>query len=378
MTTGPTHDALFTHWLTLLHAGGMHAGRVDALREQLGCVEAITGANASALSGHGLSDATIRALQTPDKDQLERDLTWLRRDGRGLLTMDDPRYPPLLRQIADPPCALFYVGNIDILQLPALAIVGSRNPTASGRDTATAFARHLAGVGLCIVSGMASGIDGAAHRGALAAPGHTVAVCGTGLDRIYPPAHRDLAVDIATNGLLLSEYPTGTPPRKFNFPQRNRIISGLCVGTLVVEAARQSGSLITAQQALEQGREVFAVPGSIHNPLARGCHQLLREGAKLVESAQDILGELGAMVAAHGANDSAERTVPIEHHDDKDYVTLLHALDFDPVSIDTLINRTGLTPEAVSSMLLILELQGRIVAVSGGRFVRCGEEKKDP
>ncbi len=376
MTDGSTHDAATAHWLTLMQAGGVHAGRVKALREQLGSLEAIMGASASVLSGHGLSDSTIRALGSPDASQLARDLTWLQRDGRGLLTMDDPRYPPLLREIADPPCALFYVGNIDILQLPALAIVGSRNPTASGRDTAAAFARHLAGVGLCIVSGMASGIDGAAHRGALAAPGHTVAVCGTGLDRIYPPAHRDLAVAIAANGLLLSEYPSGTPPRKFHFPQRNRIISGLCVGTLVVEAARQSGSLITAQQAIEQGREVFAVPGSIHNPLARGCHQLLREGAKLVESAEDILGELGAMVAAHSTAEPAENTVAIEHHDDEDYVTLLAALDFDPVSIDTLIKRTGLTPDAVSSMLLILELQGRVVAVSGGRFVRCGEEKK--
>ncbi|MFK8014357.1 MAG: DNA-processing protein DprA [Gammaproteobacteria bacterium] len=364
-------------WLNLARAPGLGQDLVQASREHFGSVHAITSARGADLRQIGFTDNTIDALQQPDRQAIERDLQWLDADGRGLLTLDDPHYPTLLRRIADPPLVLYYVGSPELLALPALAIVGSRNPTASGRETATAFSRHLAGVGLCIVSGMASGIDGAAHRGALEANGHTVAVCGTGLDQIYPPAHRDLAIDIAARGLLLSEFAVGAPPRRNHFPRRNRIISGMSVGTLVIEAARKSGSLITAQQAVEQGREVFAVPGSIHNPLARGCHQLLREGAKLVESAEDIMSELGSLVTA-STHTPTEQTAPTESFaDDDDYRTLLNAVDFDPTSVDTLINRSGLTPDAVSSMLLILELQGRVNAVSGGRFVRAGEGKKD-
>ena len=374
-----------TAWLALLYARSVSPGRLDALRASLGSLEELRRASADTLAAHGLSDGAVARLRAPDPEQLRRDLGWLERDGRGLLTCDDPRYPALLRGLDDAPPALFYVGSPDILSLPQLAIVGSRNPTASGRDTAAAFAHHLAGVGLCIVSGLATGIDAAAHRGALAANGHTVAVCGTGLDSIYPSANRALAIEIAERGLLLSELPVGTPARAHHFPLRNRLISGLAVGTLVVEAARKSGSLITAQRAVEQGRDVFAVPGSIHNPLARGCHQLLREGAKLVESSEDILVELGALVQAHVSRDRT-RDGPAQRYDsddgpgddDADYQELLNALDYDPVSVDTLIDRTALTADAVSSMLLILELQGRVTPVAGGRYVRAREGESSP
>jgi DNA processing protein len=360
-------------WLAALYAPGLGARLLETLREELGSMQAIVGASAERLHRHGVSEAMARALRRPDLERTERDLRWLDGPGRGLITLDDPRYPALLRCIDDPPIALFYAGNPEILRLPQLAIVGSRNPTASGRDTAEAFARHLSECGLSIVSGLATGIDGAAHRGALKGSGHTVAICGTGLDQVYPPSHRDLAGRIAASGVLMSEYGVGTPPIRYHFPRRNRIISGLAVGTLVVEAARKSGSLITAHQATAQGREVFAVPGSIHNPLARGCHQLLREGAKLVESAQDILSELGALVEAHTTFVDEEDESSHVFDDDGDYQKLLDSLDFDPIDMDTLIQRTGLTADALSSMLLILELQGRVLAVSGGRFVRSGE-----
>ncbi|MEO1575756.1 MAG: DNA-processing protein DprA [Pseudomonadota bacterium] len=365
-----------TPWLALLYARGVSPSALDGLRAELGTVEDVVNASTDVLSAHGIGDGAIARMHAPDPEQLKRDLTWLERDGRGLLTCDDPRYPSLLRALPDAPPALYFVGTPDILTLPQLAIVGSRNPTTSGRDTAAAFAHHLAGVGLCIVSGLATGIDAAAHRGALAADGHTVAVCGTGLDSVYPSANRALAIEIAERGLLLSELPVGTSARAHHFPLRNRLISGLSVGTLVVEAARKSGSLITAQRAVEQGRDVFAVPGSIHNPLARGCHQLLREGAKLVESSEDILVELGALVQAHVAAESPPDTntdIDDSDHgapeDDPEYQNLLNALDHDPVTVDTLIERTALTADAVSSMLLILELQGRVTPVSGGRYV---------
>ncbi|MEM6640500.1 MAG: DNA-processing protein DprA [Pseudomonadota bacterium] len=368
------------HWLRLLYARAMSPLELDALRNTVGGLPELCALSMPALIELGISEAAAKRLASPDNAQLECDLAWLERDGRTLLTCDDPAFPSLLRRLPDAPVALYAVGDTSILALPQFAMVGSRNPTPTGRDTAVAFSTHLARVGLSIVSGLATGIDAAAHEGALAAGGHTVAVCGTGLDIIYPARHRDLAIRIARDGLLLSEYPVGSPARAHHFPQRNRLISGISVGTLVVEAARKSGSLITAQRAVEQGRDVFAIPGSIHNPLARGCHQLLREGAKLVESAEDILSELAPLVQAHVApEDPAEQGVltpddkPSEIENDPDYTRLLNALDHDPVSVDKLIERTALTADAVSSMLLILELEGRISPVSGGRYVlKCG------
>ncbi|MGE5625304.1 MAG: DNA-processing protein DprA [Bacillota bacterium] len=312
-------------------------------------------------------------LKNPDLAAAEQDLAWMAHAGARLITMLDPEYPALLRQIPDPPAALFTRGNVALLSAPQLAMVGSRNPSVEGRRNAEEFAAYLVKCGLVITSGMALGIDAASHRGALKGGGQTVAVWGTGLDKAYPPHNRELAEEIAAKGLVVSEFPPGTPPLPTHFPRRNRLISGLAVGTLVVEAASHSGSLITARLASEQGREVFAIPGSIHNPMARGCHRLLREGAKLVESAGDILEELAPLlgleppVATASASTDASADTPPQ---DPEYSLQLNSLDFAPTSVDSLVERTGLTPEVVSSMLLMLELQGYVEASPGGRYSR--------
>lgn len=318
-----------------------------------------------------------QALQDPDWQQVEADLQWLEQPDRWILTLQDELYPALLREIPDPPPLLYLQGNPDLLNSWQLAMVGSRNPTASGRQTAQDFASYLAAGGLTVTSGLATGIDAAAHQGALRVHGLTIAVVGTGLDRVYPAKHRDLAHEIAHTGLLVSEFPLGTPPKAENFPRRNRIISGLSLGTLIIEAALRSGSLITARMAMEQGREVFAIPGSIHNPLARGCHQLIREGAKLVETAEHIVEELGALAGVRFAPDNVPS--PTQNTDlldndlpDDDYQILFEHLGFDPIHIDQLIADSGLTADAVSSMLLLLELQGQVASMPGGRYVRNG------
>ncbi len=294
---------------------------------------------------------------------------WLHDENHHLIRLGDDMYPELLAGIASPPAQLYVNGDPEILHLPALAIVGSRNPTTGGAQTAFEFARHLGATGFCIVSGLAQGIDAAAHRGALSAGAPTIAFLGHGIDRVYPAANRDLARDIAKRGALVSEFPLGTAPGRALFPQRNRLISGLCLGTLVVEAARRSGSLITARLAAEEGREVFAIPGSIHNPLSRGCHQLIRQGAKLVEAADDILSEL-APLAGHMLQtvDQSTGSDPSPVEVDEEYVKLLEAIGHDPVNADELVARSGLTIEQVSSMLLILELEGKIEKLSGGRY----------
>lgn len=318
----------------------------------------------------GLNQGLINALSHPDWAQVEQDLLWLEGEDRAVLTWLDPLYPALLRQIADPPPLLYVQGDASLLSEWQLAIVGSRNPSASGRDTAFQFSQYLASGGLMITSGLAVGIDAAAHKGALAAGGKTIAVVATGLDRVYPAQHRQLAHEIAAQGAIVSEFPLGTSPRPELFPRRNRIISGLSLGTVIVEAALKSGSLITARMAMEQGREVFAIPGSIHNPLSRGCHQLIREGAKLVETADDIIEELGALAGVE-APALAETVETAEHHErDGDYQILFEHLGYDPIYVDRLIENSGLTAEVVSSMLLLLELQGRVESLPGGRYVR--------
>lgn len=279
--------------------------------------------------------------------------------------------PDLLRQIPGPPTLLYVLGNRDALHLPALAIVGSRNPTRGGMQNAYEFAYHLARCGFCIVSGLAQGIDTAAHKGALDAGAKTVAFLGHGIDRVYPAENRELAHRIAEEGALCSEYPLGSPPRREHFPQRNRLISGLSLGTLVVEAARRSGSLISARLAAEQGREIFAIPGSIHNPLSRGCHQLIKQGAKLVECAEDIVSELSPLVGHLMQNvDMPEPDSSPAEHADSEYETLLSALSYDPASADQLAENSGLTIDQVSSMLLILELEGKVQMQAGGRYSR--------
>lgn len=301
---------------------------------------------------------------------MEQDQHWLEHTGTSLLPYTDPAYPALLRQISDPPMVLFLRGESKVLDLPQLAMVGSRNPSTEGRHNAEEFAAYLSRCGLGIVSGMAMGVDAASHRGALRSGGTTIAVWGTGLDRPYPPSHRELAEEIAEHGLLVSEFLPGTPPLPHNFPRRNRIISGLSVGTLVVEAAQTSGSLITARLASEQGREVFAIPGSIHNPMAHGCHQLIREGAKLVESVTDILEELAPLLQLEPANSIATPPTPEHAIDDPEYRLLLNSMNHAPTSVDLLVERTGLTPDVVSSMLLMLELQGQVEATPGGHYSR--------
>lgn len=367
-------------WLALARVPGLHAGRLA--RDHGPPLEplALLRESNAALAALGLGDAAVAALRNPDPEGLQSDERWLAGACRGLVTWGSPGYPVLLAAIEDAPLVLFVEGDPASLALPQLAIVGSRNPTHLGRDTATQFAAHLARAGLAVTSGLALGIDGAAHRGALAAGGRTVAVLGCGLDTVYPREHAALAREIAGQGALVSEMPTGSPPLRQHFPRRNRIISGLSAGTLVVEAALQSGSLITARLAGDQGREVFAIPGSIHSPLSRGCHRLIRQGAGLVESADDIFAALGPLLrglhAAMGAEalDAQEDSGPAL---DKDYEILLDALGFAPASVDTLVERTGLGPDAVASMLLILELDGRVAQQHGGLYCRRLPRKQE-
>ena len=329
----------------------------------------------------GLPDALRRYLQQPDWAGVEQDLHWLEQPGNRLLRIDDPAYPGRLRALANPPSALFLHGDPDLLSLPQLAIVGSRNPTTGGRRTAQEFAAHLSVAGLVISSGMASGIDAAAHEGALQAGGLTLAVTGTGLDRVYPATNRELAHRIGADGLLVSEFPTGTAPLPGNFPRRNRIIAGLAVGTLVVEAALKSGSLITAGLAAEAGREVFAIPGSIHNPLARGCHRLIRDGAKLVETGDHVLEELAPLLGQQRLPESRNRddrassvaTEPATDAMDEQHRKILEALGYDPATTDDLVARTGFPASEVSSILLLLELHGHVSSGPGGQFTRLGK-----
>lgn len=300
--------------------------------------------------------------QGPTPDLLSPSLVWLTQDNNHLITLSDPHYPQALLEIPDPPPILYAKGDLRLLSMPAIAMVGSRNATAQGEKNAEDFAQALCHAGLCVISGMALGIDGSAHRGALKANGATIAVVGTGLDIVYPAKHRDLAHQIVARGLILSEFAIGTPSRAQNFPRRNRIISGLSLGTLVVEANVQSGSLITAKLAAEQGREVFAIPGSIHSPVSKGCHQLIKQGAKLVDNIQDIVDELGIFTT--NSNLDFSSSAPAESN------PVLDSMGFDPIGMDILIERSGLTSENLSAMLLVLELENKIASLPGGRYQR--------
>ncbi len=285
--------------------------------------------------------------------------SWLEDTHNGIVTLADPDYPQALLNIPDPPLLLYVKGRRELLNHPALAVVGSRNATAQGLSNAEAFAQAISAAGLCVASGMAHGIDAAAHRGGLRGQGSSIGVVGTGLDKVYPAANRELAHQLAQQGVLISEFALGTPPLAANFPRRNRIISGLSLGCLVIEASLQSGSLITARMALEQGREVFAIPGSIHSPQAKGCHYLIKQGAKLVESAQDILEEFG-----HFSSGPVAQTSTKEEH------PLFAYLGFDPTDLDGLSQRSGLTIEALSAILLQLELDGDVATLPGGLYQR--------
>jgi DNA processing protein len=289
-------------------------------------------------------------------------LAWLEDAQNHLVTLADATYPSTLLEIPDPPPLLYVKGHVEMLNRPTLAVVGSRNASPQGMKNAEEFAMALSHAGYCIVSGLALGIDGAAHRGALRGNSGTVAVVGTGLDIVYPARHRELAHDIAARGALVSEFPLGTPSRAQNFPRRNRIISGLSCGCLVVEANVQSGSLITARLATEQGREVFALPGSIHSPLSKGCHLLIKQGAKLVDDIKDILEELGNAPTSPVVSESSAETTGND--------PLLECMGFDAITLDTLMQQSGLTGETVSAMLLMLELEGKVSCLPGGRYQR--------
>ncbi|MCO6439679.1 MAG: DNA-processing protein DprA [Nitrococcus mobilis] len=356
-------------WLRLYRTPGLGVRTFQRILERFRTPAAFLAASREEQAQAGLAAEVLAALARIDEAGVEADLRWLEGEGHHLLCCTDPDYPELLRRIPVPPPLLFVVGQPAVLNQPQLAIVGSRNPTPGGMSNACAFAAHLASAGLTVTSGLALGIDAGAHRGALEADGLTVAVLGTGPDRIYPARHRDLAHAIAERGALISELPIGSRPRREHFPRRNRIISGLALGTLVVEASPRSGSLITVQHALEQGREVFAIPGSVHNPLARGCHALIRQGAKLVESAADVLEELppfAEAMAERPASPDPGKTPFL----DRDYRRVLTALGYDPVPADVLLQRTGLTPDTLSAMLLQLELMGYVATCPGGRYAR--------
>lgn len=317
----------------------------------------------------GLRTQSIDAIKKPDWAVIEQDLLWLAQQNNHILLYTDENYPSQLKEIPDPPPIIFARGDIDLIHFPQIAIVGSRNPSHDGIQIATDFASSLANTGFTITSGLALGIDAASHRGALAAHGKTIAVAGTGLDRVYPAAHKELATEIANNGVLISEFPPGTTAKANHFPRRNRIISGLCVGLLVVEAARKSGSLISARMALEQNREVFAIPGSIHNPLARGSNALIKEGAKLVETTQDILDELSHFFQPPTVQNEPV-AVNMQSNLDAEQQTLLNYVMFSPTSIDQLVNETEFSVEKIASHLLILEVQGYISATNGGNYTR--------
>ncbi|MDH5649748.1 MAG: DNA-processing protein DprA [Gammaproteobacteria bacterium] len=357
--------------MALQTTSGIGCARIKSLLDHFDSLEAIVDSAHDVVGSimGGYPDFLDRLSEPLINNSVEQVDAWLQcSTNHHVITYYDPRYPRLLREISDPPVLLYVRGSVDCLTEPQFAIVGSRNPTPVGRDNARDFARTLAGASLTISSGLALGVDAAAHLGALEFNRKTIAVSGTGIDNVYPAKHVELARAITARGAIISEFPLGTPPLKQNFPRRNRLISGMALGVLVVEAALRSGSLITARLATEQGREVFAIPGSIHSPQSRGCHRLIRQGAKLVETAEDIVEELAPLaqfVLEPKKLDSAkqEKLTPSERR-------LLAQMGYDPVSIDFLVESCGLTTERISSMLLQMELQGWVEPVSGGRYLR--------
>ena len=360
-------------WLRLLGTPGVGRASARKLLAAFGSVEAAVEAPTTRLQ-ELLGKEAARAMSVVPIDlttTVDATLAWQRGGAgeaqcRAIIPLGDPRYPKQLLETADPPLLLYAQGTLDLLQSDkAIAIVGSRNPTPQGEQTAHDFARHLGDAGWVIVSGLALGVDAAAHEGALASGHGTIAVVGTGLDRVYPKRHLDLAHRISQAGLLLSEFPLGTPPLAAHFPLRNRVIAGLTKGTLVVEAALQSGSLITARLASEAGREVFAIPGSIHSPQARGCHALIKQGAKLVETAQDVLDEFGLQPLA-----GVQPRRPASRAEAADKDPLLDAMGHDLVSLEALVARTGWPSQAINVKLLDLELSGRVVRRPGQLFQR--------
>ena len=353
-------DVSLKAWLALSLTRGLGGESARLLLKEFGSPDAVFAASIGSLKSAVKADIAAEIKKGIADEAIAPALAWFEEPGNHIVTLADSDYPQALLNIPDPPLLLYVKGRLDLLNRSALAIVGSRSATPQGMHNADAFAKSLSDAGLCIISGLAHGIDASAHGGALRGAGSSIAIVGTGLDKVYPAANRDLAHALAQQGTLVSEFPLGTPPLAANFPRRNRLISGMSLGCLVVEASLQSGSLITARLALEQGREVFAIPGSIHAPQSKGCHALLKQGAKLVETAQDILEELGGQLVVTAQPASSGGSAP----------ALLDRLGYDPVDVDTLCERSGLTIAELSAMLLTLELEGRISALPGGLYQR--------
>jgi DNA processing protein len=362
-----TQDPGLASWLQLTLTPGLGAAAIRGMLKQFGLPHLVLARKPAELAAHAAPSA-IEALHSESvRRAVAGALAWLEQPGCAVVTLADAAYPRLLLEIADPPPLLYARGRVELLQRPCLAVVGSRNATAQGAANAESFAKALSGSGLTIVSGLALGIDAAAHRGGLAGAGSTIAVLGTGIDIVYPRSNAALAAQIAEQGVLISEFPLGSGALASNFPRRNRLISGLAQGCLVVEAALASGSLITARSAAEQGREVFAIPGSIHSPVSKGCHSLIKSGAKLVESADDVLAELGGFRASGFASTTQPASTMQTGADSSG---LLQHMGHDPVDVDALCVRAGMSAEQVSSELLRLELAGRVAALPGGLFQR--------
>jgi len=369
-----TRDPGLASWLQLTLTPGLGAAAIRAMLRQFGLPHLVLARKPSELAAYAAPSALEALHSETVRRAVDAALAWVEQPGNALVTLADATYPRMLLEIPDPPPLLYARGRTELLQRSALAVVGSRNATAQGATNAESFARALSASGLTIVSGLALGIDAAAHRGGLAGPGSTIAVLGTGIDVIYPRTNAALTAQIVERGLLISEFPLGTGALAANFPRRNRLISGLAQGCLVVEAALASGSLITARSAAEQGREVFAVPGSIHSPVSKGCHALIKSGAKLVESAEDVLGELGGFRASGFASTVQSADVA---RAGAEGAGLLEHMGHDPVDIDALCVRAGMSAEQVSSELLRLELAGRVAVLPGGLFQRLEKGAAD-
>ncbi len=366
-----TYDEL-RQWLRLAAAPGLSAATLRRLLDVFGSPDALLNAPFNELAAIAGQTAARAALAPPPRDldaRCTQTAKWCVQPGNTLLTFNDPAYPPLLATLHDPPPLLYVIGRVALLQAPAIAIVGSRNATPQGREDAARFARALADTGLTVISGLAVGIEGAAHQGALDGRNSTIAITGTGANLVYPSRHQALAQRIAAQGAVVSEWPLDTPARAAHFPQRNRLIACLTRGVLVIEAALRSGSLITARLANEMGREVFAIPGSIHAPLSRGCHWLIQEGAKLVETPSDILEELNLparLESDHQYGPPAHDPPPTEEQ------RVLDALGYAPATLEQLVERSHLTEDALHPLLLRLKLSGHIALLPGGHFVRFG------
>jgi DNA processing protein len=362
----------YSAWVRLTHCPGIGPQAQRKLLKAFGTAEGIFAAPRTALAAAVGEDHAARLTAFDATEQIATTQAWVAEPGNQIVTLGDPEYPPALLDSADPPLLLYIKGHAELLSRPAIAIVGSRNATRQGMENAEAFAATLGEAGLTVVSGMALGIDAAAHRGALSKSASTLAVIGTGADRIYPARNAELARQIAERGALVSEFPLGTPPLQHNFPRRNRIIAGLVLGCLVVEAAERSGSLITARLAGDAGREVFAIPGSIHNPLARGCHALIRQGAKLVESARDILEELRWEIPVKTTENSSSdsNADALDAAASPRVASILQALGHDACTLDTLCARTALPAETLLAELLELELSGQIASLAGSAYQR--------